>query len=116
MIDPGKDNTCDFCSAVPSPWTYPASRGTDWGACPKCHETIQAGDRVALLERAVAAAPELQAALFSREERRAARKHVRAKVKDLHNDIFWRYCTTPPYYEPQLAMPAADGETQRSTL
>ena len=114
MIDPTEANTCDFCAATPSPWTYPADRGTDWGACPTCHEIIQSGNRAALLERSVNTAPELAGA-FSREERRSVRRLVRRKIKELQDTTFWRYSTRPPYYEPQLAMPAADGETQRST-
>lgn len=115
MTDPGKDNTCDFCSAVPSPWTYPASRGTDWGACHACYELIQAGDRSSLLERSVNHSPELRSELFSREERRKARGTIRRNIKKMHDEIFWQYCTAAPFYEEHLAFPLTDGETQRST-
>lgn len=59
------EQECDFCSAQPVKWRYPArdftsptplpnlrhgSRG-DWAACEKCHEIIQRGDRDALALR-----------------------------------------------------------------
>lgn len=98
-MDALKDK-CDFCSGKPSPWSYPASYGTDWGACQPCYELIQAGNRIGLLNRSVETI----------EVPKEYRSIMRAEIQKLHDGIFWKYCTVPPTYESF----ATDGETQRS--
>jgi len=53
---------CDFCSAAPPAWRYPAATFMgpfrtrsvdDWLACTECHRLIEAGDRNGLAQRAV---------------------------------------------------------------
>lgn len=60
------EQVCDFCSAQPVKWLYPArdftsptpipnlrhgSRG-DWAACDHCHDLIERGDRDGLARHA----------------------------------------------------------------
>lgn len=102
--NPGEDR-CDFCSSTVCPWTHYVrpGTGTDWGACPTCHEIILAGDAAALLERSVNTIP---GAAGPREMRRL----LRQKINALHAH-FWKDRTGEFTYDYHLA----DGETQRST-
>ena len=64
---------CDFCSAAPPIWLYPARQfevtayawgsGGGWAACAPCADLIQHSDWVMLAQRAVDANPRLRAAV-----------------------------------------------------
>jgi hypothetical protein len=73
LVEPTSElvTICDFCSSPGPSWRYPCesfeSSGPadwptlvmveDWGACGPCHDLIESGQDIALVERALLALP-----------------------------------------------------------
>ena len=86
---------CDFCSASPVAWRYPARSFVayavagvvgesvgDWTACGVCHGLIEAGDRRGLLERSI------QTFLAQNPEADDVEPVVRAQIAAFHRMFF----------------------------
>ncbi len=72
----------DFCGSLRPHWTYPVRGGKSRAACDECRTAIEAGNREALLERAL-----LMPLPRTVAERYASRFH--AEAKRLHLE-FWQ--------------------------
>ena len=86
---------CDFCSDPHVVWRYPAESFVayavagivgesvgDWAACRICHELIESGDHIGLLERTLGA-------LFDKHpDMQCSESEVRAQIAALHQMFF----------------------------
>jgi hypothetical protein len=99
---------CDFCSAIPAPWTYPTGEvatldvtgrtwisHADWAACESCAALIEAGDRRGLASAIFAGGDPVMASL-PRKERREAVRHMMG----VHERTFWRAREGARYRHP----------------
>lgn len=98
---------CDFCS-IPGDifWTYPCndfdygipesprdgSTG-DWAACDTCHELIQAGERKAVIRRAV------DFELSQHPQHASIRHEIWGVISRIHNGFYDHRTGEPPFRE-----------------